>query len=359
MTKKVWFQVAVGILLALLIMKYFVEVQWIFNPLISIVNAIFIPLLLSSVLFYVTQPFQRFLEKRNVPRWGSILTILLTIAAIITALVMMIGDPVVKQFNALMKSAPSIADKIQEAVNFYLRNKDTMPSMVQDVIDYVANSVQDIAVVVSEWLVTFVSSVVSASLVAVLIPFFFIYMLKDHEEFAPAIYKFFTGQRQEWMKKTLSEMNGALASYVQGQVLISFILAVVMFVGYLIVGLDYALLLSIFAFFMNMIPFIGPWISLVPALIVAVIQDPMLVLWVSVITLVAQQLESNLITPNIMGKTLDIHPLTVITIILAAGNIGGFIGIVIAVPFYAVLKVIVSNLYEERNKIKKAATKSV
>lgn len=340
-------------------MKYFVEVQWIFNPIVSIVSAIFIPLLLSGVLFYVTQPFQRFLEQRKVPRWGSILIILLSLIVAASVLVMMIGDPVVKQFNALVKSAPTIADKTQDAVDFYLRNKDNMPSMVQDVIDYIANSVQDIALVVSNWVVTFISSLVSASVVAVLIPFFFIYMLKDHEKFAPSIYRFFAGERREWMKKTLAEMNKALASYVQGQVLISFILAVIMFIGYLIIRLDYALLLAIFAFFMNMIPFIGPWISLVPALIVAVLQDPILVLWVAVITLVAQQLESNLITPNIMGKSLDMHPLTVITIILAAGNIAGFMGIIIAVPFYAVVKVIVSNLYEERNKIKKAATKSV
>lgn len=78
-----------------------------------------------------------------------------------------------------------------------------------------------------------------------------------------------------------------------------------------------------------------------------------LVVWVSVVTLVAQQIDSNFITPNVMGKSLDIHPLTVITIILAAGNIAGFIGIIIAVPFYAVLKVIVSNIYDQRNAIKK------
>ena len=110
---------------------------------------------------------------------------------------------------------------------------------------------------------------------------------------------------------------------------------------------------------MNMIPFIGPWIALAPAIVVALIQDPILVVWVCVVTLVAQQLESNLITPNIMGKSLDVHPLTVITIVLAAGNIGGFIAIIIAIPTYAVLKAIVKNIYEERKKIKEAATKSV
>ena len=110
---------------------------------------------------------------------------------------------------------------------------------------------------------------------------------------------------------------------------------------------------------MNMVPFIGPWVSLVPAVIVALIYDPVSVIWVCVITLVAQQVESNLITPNVMGKSLDIHPLTVISLVLAAGNIAGFIGIIIAIPTYCVIKVIVQNIYHERESIKETATKEV
>ena len=82
-------------------------------------------------------------------------------------------------------------------------------------------------------------------------------------------------------------------------------------------------------------------------------------IWVGVITIAAQQIESNLITPNVMGKSLDIHPLTVITVILAAGNIAGFLGIIIAIPTYAVGKAIVKNIYEARQEIRKTATKTV
>ena len=119
-----------------------------------------------------------------------------------------------------------------------------------------------------------------------------------------------------------------------------------MYIGYIIIGLEYSLLLVIFAFFMNVIPFIGPWIAFAPALIIGFFKIHMMVIWVGVVTLVAQQIESNLITPNVMGKTLDIHPLTVITVILAAGNIAGFLGILLAIPTYAVGKAIVENIYE-------------
>ena len=193
----------------------------------------------------------------------------------------------------------------------------------------------------------------------VLVPFFFVFMLKDHEKLAPFMYGFFTGKRREWIKKTLSDIDTVLRSYIQGQLLISFLLAILLFIGYKIIGLEYALLLVIFALFMNLIPFIGPWIAVVPALIIAYVQDPKLVIWVGVVTLVAQQIDSNLITPNVMGKTLEIHPLTVITIILAAGNIAGFLGIIIAIPTYAVGKAIVKNIYAARREIQHAATKNV
>ncbi|QBK25060.1 AI-2E family transporter [Ureibacillus thermophilus] len=359
MTKKLWFQVGIGLLIGLLIIKYVIEIHWIFKPVVIIIKTIFIPVLISGVLFYISEPLQRWLEKKGLPRWGSISTIVLVLAGVVTGLLFIIGNPITEQVNRLVQNAPSIGDKIMDATDFVLENKDNLPPQVENFIDSVTNSIQDIVVVGSKSIVNFVSGTVSTIFTLILVPFFYIFMLKDHEKFAPNIYKVFTGERRTWVKKTLEEINEVLKNYVQGQVLVSLILATMMLIGYLIIRLDYALLLAIVSFFMNMIPFIGPWISLAPAILVAIIQDPILVVWVCVITLVAQQLESNLITPNIMGKSLDIHPLTVITVVLAAGNIGGFVAIMIGIPTYAVLKVIVKNIYEERKKIKETATKTL
>jgi len=359
LTKKVWFQVGIGMIIALLIIKYVVEIHWILSPLYIIVKTIFIPMLLGGVLYYISEPLQRIMEKWGAPRWSSILTILLLLAGIVTGILLLIGNPITDQVNNLVKNAPYIEDKIMDAADFVEKNKDSLPPQVESFVNSVSSSIQQIMMTGSKYIVNIISGTVSATFTLILVPFFFIYMLKDHEKFAPNIYNIFTGEKRTWVKETLADIDNVLRNYVQGQVLISFILAVMIYIGYLIIDLDYALLLAIFAFFMSMIPFIGPWISLAPALVIAIIQDPILVVWVAVITLVAQQIESNLVTPNIMGKSLDVHPLTVITIVLAAGNIGGFIFIIISIPTYAVIKAIVKNIYEERKKIKEAATKSV
>jgi len=359
LTKKLWFQAGVGILLALLIAKYFMEIKWIFSPLVIIAKTIFVPLLLGAVLFYVTEPLQRFLEKRKMPRWGSILTILISVAAVIWLFVSIIGPPVMNEVNKFVKDAPSIAKDISIQVEYVWQHRENFPPQLSNMIEEVVNSIQTIALVFGKLVVQFFQSVFQTAFTLILVPFFFIFLLKDHEKFAPFIYNFFSGKRQVWVKKTLHDINTVLRTYIQGQLLISLILASIMFVGYLIIGLDYSLLLVIFAFFMNVIPFIGPWIAFAPALIIAFLQDPQMVIWVCIITLVAQQTDSNLITPNIMGKTLDIHPLTVITVILAAGNIAGFLGILLSIPAYAVGKVVVKNIYERRKEIKLTVTKNV
>lgn len=359
MTNKVWFQWGVGILLALLILKFFLEVDWIFRPLFVILQAIAVPLLIGGVLFYVTVPIQRVLEKRAVPRWASISIILILLVVVFGGVSMMVGEPIAEQLNNLVKAAPSIANEIQLAIDYILANKSDFPTQLEDAIDSIANSIQDYVITLSTWLVGAITSFVTATFSLILVPFFFIFMLKDHEKLIPFICQFFTGDRRNWLKKTLEDINDTISNYVQGQILVSFILAMIILVGYSILGLEYTLILVVLSFFMNMIPFLGPWLSFAPAVIVALIQDPSLIIWVCIINLAAQQLESNLITPNIMGKSLELHPLTVITVILAAGNLGGFIAIILAVPVYAVGKVIVRNLYEARKAIQKTASKTV
>lgn len=359
LTKKLWFQVGVGILLAILIIKYFLEISFLFAPVFIIIKAIILPLLIGGVLYYMTEPIQRFLEKRRVPRWASIVTILIGLALILWAFIAVIGPPVTQQVNKLVENAPTIAKEIDKMKDVLLQQKGELPPKLEESIDTATDSLQTIAINFGKWIVNFLQSLFQAVFLLILVPFFFIFMLKDHEKFAPIIYNLFSGQRREWIKKTLSDIDNVLRSYIQGQFLISAILATLIFIGYKILGLEYALLLAIFALFMNLIPFVGPWIAVAPALIIAYLEEPKLVIGVAIVTLVAQQIDSNLITPNVMGKSLDIHPLTVITIILAAGNIAGFVGIIVAIPVYAVAKVIVRNVYEQRMKIKRAATKDV
>lgn len=353
MTKKVWFQIGVAILLILLIIKFAVEINFVFEPFITIIKTIIFPLIFGGVLFYLAEPIQRKLEGYKVPRWASILIIVIGFAVAISAVVLLIAPKINAQIANLIDNLPAITRKLNEWRILAMDNIDHLPEQVGQAIEKALGTIESSAGKIGTGLIIFLQSVASAVISLILVPFFFIFMLKDHEKFAPRVYGWFSGSFHDWLKQTLSDINQVLRSYIQGQMIISILLAILLFIGYFLIGLEYALLLAVFALFMNIIPFLGPWIAFVPAAIIALIQDPKMFIWVSLITLAAQQIDSQLITPNIMGKSLNIHPLTVITLLLAAGSIAGFFGILLAIPVYAVIKVIVNNIYQHRHMIKR------
>ncbi|WP_010290734.1 AI-2E family transporter [Kurthia massiliensis] len=360
MLNKRWFQIGLGILIAILIIKFFLEINHIFKPLGIIIGSIFVPLLAGGILFYVTEPLQRLLEKRfKFKRWTSILAIVFLMLILIFIAVSWVAPYLTKQITLLIDNIPSLFGMASDGIDKLLKNRENLPPQVTSAINDFIDSLQDYAVLTSKLILDVLTIIINWALLLILIPFFFIYMLKDHEKFQPKIYNIFSGDTREWVKQTLKDINDVLSSYVQGQMLVSAILAILMFIGYKIIGLEYALLLCILAFFLNMVPFIGPWMAFLPAFFIGLVHEPMQALWVCIITLVVNQIDSNFVTPNVMGKSLDIHPLTVITVILAAGNILGFVGILLGVPIYAVIKVIVINVYEQRRKIREFAKEDV
>ena len=359
MTKKLWFQVGVAILLTLIIIRMFMEVKTIFSPILIVGQTIFIPLLIGGVLFYLSRPLQKWLETVKFPRWASIISVFIAIGLLGWLFYALIGPALTKQANALAENGPEIILEVEEWTKYTLSQKDKLPESLQTTIEEATGKINTIAVTAGSFLIKFIQNVFQGLFLLVLVPFFLVYMLKDHEKFAPFVAKFFKGEKKTWVRKTLSDINDTLRSYIQGQLFVSFLVGVMLLIGYLAIGLEYALLLALFGLMMNVIPFLGPYIAVVPAIIIALIQEPKMAIYVAIIMLVSQQIESNFITPNVMGKSLDIHPLTVITIILAAGNIAGLWGIILAIPTYAVIKTILKNIYAHREVIKDAATKSI
>lgn len=359
MTKKLWFQAGVAILLTLLIIFMFMKVKTIFSPLVIIGQTIFAPLLIGGVLFYLTRPLMKWLESIKTPKWASILSVFVVIGLLVWGFYALVGPPLTQQVNALVKSTPEIVKEVEKLTDFVFAQQDKFPESLQKTINEVTGKVDTIAVAIGSLLIKFIQNVFQGVFLLVLVPFFLVYMLKDHEKFAPFVAQFFKGDKKTWVRKTLADIDDTLRAYIQGQLFVSFLVGVMLLIGYFVIGLKYALLLAVFGMIMNVIPFLGPYIALVPALIIAFYQEPKLAIYVAIVMLVSQQIESNFITPNVMGNALDIHPLTVITIILAAGNIAGLMGIILGVPTYAVVKSILKNIYVHRESIKDAATKSV
>ena len=334
MFNKVWFRTGIFFIMLFILIKLFMEVHEVFAPIATIIGSVFLPFLISGFLFYICLPFQNILEKWGFPRWASITTIFIGLIAIIAIVVSFIAPIIISNINNLIKQTPSLQKEAEQLINFSLRQMDKLPDDVTHRINKAVKSMGDGATSILSNSVSYITSFISTVFLLIMVPFFLIYMLKDHEKFIPAIGKFFKGERKVFVVDLLKDLNFTLKSYIQGQVTVSIILGIILYIGYTIIGLPYTPLLVLFAGVANLIPFLGPW-------------------------LIAQQLEGNVITPNVMGKSLSIHPLTIIVVILAAGDLGGFTLILVAVPLYAVIKTLVSNIFKYRQRIVDKANSNV
>lgn len=359
MLNKVWFRTGIALLILFLLIKLVMEVHSVFLPFVIIIQSVLLPLLLSGFLFYICLPFQKILEKNKVSRWASITIIFIALFIIIGIIIRFIAPPIAEQIENLINQIPALQHEIQYIINFALDQMERLPADVTDRINKMVQSMSDSTADILSNSFSYLTSFISTLFLLIMVPFFLIYMLKDHERFIPFIAKLFKGDRKVFIVDLLKDLNHTVQSYIQGQVTVSIILGIILYIGYSIIGLNYTLLLVMFACVANMIPFLGPWMAFAPAAIIGIIQSPTTFIWVCIITLVAQQLEGNVITPNVMGKSLNIHPLTIIVVILAAGNLGGFALILVAVPLYAVIKTIVRNVFQYRQQIIEKANSDV
>ncbi|MFC4023489.1 AI-2E family transporter [Oceanobacillus longus] len=354
---KRWFRVFIFFILLFLLVLLISKTTFIFIPIIQIIGAVAFPIIGAGIFYYLTKPIMLFFERHKVPRILSIILVFLLIIIVLTLFVLFIWPIVRDQVTNLVKSIPSMITMVEDFIDYWQRNYTAIPDQVITAINDFTNNLPTIIESTIEYLFGFISGFIGhvISLVAgiVLIPFFLFFMLKDGEKLVPFITHIFSEKKANNIRNLLGKVDNVLSSFIQGQLIVSFVVGVLLLIGYLIIGLDYALALSLFGMLTNVIPYLGPFIAVTPALIVGVFQDPMNLLWVSIIMLVAQQIESNLISPNVMGQALDLHPLTIITVILAAGSIAGFIGILFAVPFYAVLRTIIVHFYNTYVESKK------
>ncbi|WLR48845.1 AI-2E family transporter [Halobacillus litoralis] len=346
MIHKRWFQVIVTAILLSLLVLLLNQIHFFFEPILTYIAAIAVPLIGGGILFYISRPMLQLLEKYRVPRILGILIIFLFYIFIGFLITRFIAPIAQEQFTKLVDNIPDMADMLSETVTYWQQNQDIIPSEFNSTIDNVVNNLETYLQGAPTVIINVVSQLIGFVFALVLIPFFLFFMLKDGDKLVPFIKKFLSDRAAKSFEKLAGSVDYTLNAFILGQMTVSIVVGLLLLIGYMIIDLKYALTLALFAMVMNVIPFVGPFLAVIPALLVGLFQDPILAVWVAVITIIAQQLEGNFVSPNVMGKALSIHPLTIITLILAAGSLAGFLGLLFAIPTYAVLKAIISHFYE-------------
>ena len=331
------------ILLGIAIYLY-TEISYIFTPINTIISSIITPIIVAYVFYYMLNPLVNFFSKK-ISRFSA--SLLAIFVGIITVLIVIIGvvPIIVEQTQNLITAMPRYVEIVKGYLEEYSDN-----AYVQVVVEYVNTNLN--ASKISERLITIatsvaqgiVSSISSTASVLVTMPFVLFFLLKDASKFNKFVISLLPKKLEKPVAETIDEIDDKVGSYIQGQMLVSLCIGVMLFIGYNVIGLHYGFSLATIAEFLSIVPYLGPVIAITPAMLVAASTSWIMVVKMLVVWGVVQFLEGNIISPNIMGRSMNMHPLTVIFVILIGVNISGVVGAILGIPVYSILKVLISKL---------------
>lgn len=331
------------ILLGIAIYLY-TEISYIFTPINTIVNSIITPIIVAYVFYYMLNPLVNFFSKKISRFSASLLAILV---GIITVLIVIIGvvPIIVEQTQNLITALPRYIEIVKGYLEEYSDN-----AYVQVVVEYVNTNLnvskisQRLISITTSIAQGVVSSISSTASVLITMPFVLFFLLKDASQFNKFVISLLPKKFEKSVAETIDEIDDKVGSYIQGQMLVSLCIGVMLFIGYNVIGLHYAFSLATIAAFLSIVPYLGPAIAITPAMLVAASTSWVMVVKMLVVWGIVQFLEGNIISPNIMGRSMNMHPLTVIFVILIGVNISGVVGAILGIPVYSILKVLISKL---------------
>ncbi|TYS16670.1 AI-2E family transporter [Rossellomorea vietnamensis] len=340
----------IQILLIVTIVFVSTKISFLFQPITIFFTTLFFPILITLFLYFLLNPIVNFLQRYKVPRIVAILIIYLLIVGLLVLAIVNLVPTISKQFTALANELPTYAtqafqyfenlSRSPELRTFMNEQAELLDTAQQKLVDFANN----LPTIITGSFQNLLGLVANIAIILVTVPLLLFYMFKDGHRFPIAVSKFLPAEYRKEALTILKETGSTLAAYIQGQVTVGLFVGLLSFIGYLVIDLRFALVLAITVSVTNIIPYVGPLIGGAPAVIVGLFDSPGKALLVLLILVIAQQVEGNILSPLILGKTLDTHPATIVILLLAAGNIAGVLGMILAVPTYAVIKTIVINL---------------
>ncbi|RZM82911.1 AI-2E family transporter [Leptolyngbya iicbica] len=316
-------------------------------------RSLFLLVMIAIVLAASIAPVVDWAERYRVPRWLGVVLTYLAIAAIITGVAFWVGPTVVEQIQRLIRQIPvSLKQILDYAESWVVSLNDERPDFASELINrfvdvqgltrWVIRSSQQL-LVRSYGLTT---GILGGFFSVILALFLSGYMLADSRTLVKNLVRLLPQPWDDRLAAQVGPMSNRIGSYIRGRLLVSTILSVATTVSLTILGLsDFALGLGAISGFTNLIPFLGPILGAIPALVVAISQGGWTVVWVLILYVVIQNLETYVLDPLLVGTSVGVHPLYQLLAVLGGTQVLGIIGALVVPPWIAGGAVLLENLY--------------
>ncbi len=300
-------------------------------------RSLLVPLALSVMLAYLLYPYAHWLEERNIPRIATNLIVILSLIAIVTGIVMLIG---VLSTN-FTQDFPEIKEQFEQNLESIFNSIGAYTGFYISGVDSIIESLGETGKYLSQIFNATANTILNLGL----IPVYTFLLLFYRNKFRDFISMLIQNSEEQMVQNIINQASNVVPKYLKGLVIVCFILIGLNSLGFYLIGLKYALLFGIIAALFNLIPYLGTVLGYGVVLLFALgTGTPSLAVPILIQFLIIQFLENNILTPNITGSYVQINPLVIIFSLIASGMIWGLPGMLIVIPYLGLFKIVCENI---------------
>lgn len=323
------------------------------NYVLEPISVIFVPLAIAIVITYVLNPLVSTLERRGLRRGLGVAIIYVLFLAVLAVALRFAIPYVGEQVGKLIDNAPQYADIAIREFNGFADDRGFSKIEVtqQEISDYLTEHRGDILRFFGG-VGTVFGTVVHSIITAVIGIILSIYLLLDLQKIQRGAVKAIPPDYREETVEIFEKIGAALGGFFRGQLLVASFVGVATAIGLSLVKLPFAVVIGLVAGIFNLIPLVGPFLAAIPAIVLGLLSgEPIRALWAVLVLLVVQQIDNHVISPNVMGRTVKLHAITVMLALLAGGTIAGIPGMLITIPAVATVKILASHAWAKREDL--------
>lgn len=315
----------------------------------SILSDTFYTVVFSIILAYIFNPLVNNLEKKGFKRMHAVLLIYLLILGALFILAFLVIPKSSREIRRLIVNLPIYFENISTFVdNLYRKYYSTLgdlPPMFQGLENVVVQNIAKIESIIMDTLTSFVSGAIGAFskvISFILTPILTLYFLVDKDYFIDRVKKSIPKKYKRDVLMLANKIDKSLILFVRGRLIMALSVGIATTIALLALGVDFAIVIGFITGVADVIPYIGPLLGFLPAVLFAYASYPLKALWVVIFFILIQWLENNVLGPKILGETIGLHPLVVLLSIIVGGAIFGVMGMIFSVPLVGIVRILYS-----------------
>lgn len=306
------------------------------------VRTILTPFLFAIIIAYILYPLILMVERRGTSRAVAILVVYLFFSAFTGVILWTVLPRLVTELETIVRKLPDQARHLEEMGQGTIDslNRIDLPTTIRDGLNILMERIE-IALENLAGKFTVVLMGAFANIVSLIIsPILAFYFLRDHKSMRERTLQYVPAKYRGDVQNIMREINIALNGFFRGQLLVCLFVGIFIYAGLFFLKIPYALFIGLVAGLFDIIPYFGPVLGFLPAAAFALMKSPLTVLWVFLIFVAANQIENGIISPKIIGDRVGLHPLIVIFAVFVGGDLMGIVGMLLAIPVAATIRVI-------------------